>query len=99
MRLALRPLIATLLSAALIPIVSAGVARNIDLKFPHATEIPVTDDYLQDVGSLLIGSHRMAADLAYVQALQYYGTSADDGGDVDEHINQVGHYPLLKTLT
>lgn len=51
------------------------LSRAMTWRFPPLTELVVTENYLTDIGCLLIGAHRLAADVAYVQFLQYYGLS------------------------
>ena len=97
MRPAVGGFAATLFFAALIPVVSAGTARHVTYKFPHADQIPVTQFYVQDLAALLVGSHRVAADLAYVQILQYYGKTQHE--EEFERYNMPGNYPLLKEYT
>lgn len=59
-------------------------------KYPAPTELAVTNDYLTDAGALLLGGHRLAADLAYIQMLQYYGTP-ESGHAGSEHHDHDGH--------
>jgi tetratricopeptide (TPR) repeat protein len=53
-------------------------------RFPPINELVVTENYLGDIGALLIGAHRLAADVAYVQLLQYYGTRKHADSDEEE---------------
>jgi len=49
---------------------------------------------LQDVGGFLFGMHRLAADVAWIQTLQYYGTF-EEGTEEEVQENGGGRYPLL----
>lgn len=72
-------------------------------KYPALDELVVTEHYAQDLGAVLLGSRRVAADVAYIQLLQYYGTPEIDAeGQKDDHDHEQGieegEYPRLKEL-
>ena len=72
------------LLAALILIVvwtDRRLSRALSWRYPPVNELVVTENYIRDLGALLFGAHRLAADVAYVDFLQYYGT-----GDLEEDI-------------
>lgn len=80
-----------------------GFAKTkIDQKFawpyPPVNTLIVTADYTTDLSSLLLGAHRLAADIAYIQFLQYYGVTKHDHdhSEHDKHEHVHGEtYPLL----
>jgi hypothetical protein len=53
---------------------------------------PLAD--LRDFGGIALGFRRLAADIAWIQTLQYYGTHDDHDGHHD-HNNEIGKYPLF----
>jgi len=61
------------------------LAKAMTWRFPAVNELTVTEHYLTDVGCLLIGARRLAADVAYVQFLQYYGGSEHAEEEDEEH--------------
>jgi tetratricopeptide (TPR) repeat protein len=73
-------------------------------RYPPVNELIVTDQYTTDLSSLVLGSHRLAADIAYVQLLQYYGVEEpEEEHQEDEHSNKPhfhdmasGKFPLLQ---
>lgn len=50
------------------------IDQSFEWRFAFANELVMSNHYLEDLGTLFAGSHRIAADAAYVQFLQYYGT-------------------------
>ncbi len=86
------------------------VDKLFEWKYPRVSELVVTEHYMSDLGALFLGAHRLAADLAYIQFLQYYGTrpdggdahSEDDGHDHQHHVhgdlNGGGYYPRIPEL-
>src|SRR4051794_12812182 len=80
-------------------------ARN-SWKYPAPNELLVTEHFAEDLGMLMLGAHRMAADVAYIQFLQYYGKPEQEehedvhrpGEAVWEHDMSAGLYPLMKTF-
>lgn len=75
-----RPAIAILVVCA---IVAGWTDRRLSAampwRYPAVNELVVTEHYLTDIGALLIGARRLAADIAYIQFLQYYGFSGNAG--------------------
>ena len=62
------------LSAAVIGFTERRLSDGMGWHYPPLNDLLVTEHYLTDVGALLMGSHRLAADVAYIDFLQYYGT-------------------------
>jgi hypothetical protein len=61
-------------------------------KFPPVTQMVVTENYMSDLGALLLGARRLAGDLAYIQFLQYYGTRAHtQDHETEEEHEEEGH--------
>ena len=90
-----------------------GIEKKFEWRYPPLNELVVTNYYTQDLGVLLLGSHRLAADIAYIQLLQYYGEEKgnDDSEENEPHYEirpdgtkyyldetMVGVFPLLKEL-
>ena len=87
------------------------VEKSFDWRYPPLTDLVVTENYMSDLGSLFLGAHRLAADLAYIQFLQYYGTHpeeevshAEGESESDHHhhghsdLNGGGNYPRVLEL-
>ena len=53
--------------------------------FPHPSEIRWEQHELGDMGGVLLGMRRLAADVAWIQLLQYYGTPEAHGEDTHGH--------------
>src|SRR5881398_3042552 len=73
-------------------------------RYPDLTELVVAEHYAEDLGALLLGSRRLAADLAYIQFLQYYGTPSQGGQEEENepphhhpHFDG-GNYPRVKEM-
>src|SRR5438094_899633 len=64
-----------------IPIARGRLQALLVRQFPPLTSIPVTEYYAQDVASTMLGTRRAGADLAYIQWLQYYGTTSAEEDD------------------
>ncbi len=74
--------------------------------FPALSELEVSENYAGDLGALFLGAHRVAADIAYIQLLQYYGMGEDErkvgrptlvtpwGHHISD--DEAGVYPRLK---
>ena len=79
---------------------SRRLAIALPWRFPPLTDLSVTDHYLTDLGAIMLGSHRLAGDLAYIQFLQYYGVP--EGEEEEEegkfHDFAAGVYPRLREL-
>lgn len=56
---------------------------NASSQWPHVplNQLTFNQHIAQDLGALFVGSHRLAADLAYIQFLQYYGTPENEDGE------------------
>ncbi len=69
--------------------------------YPPVTSVAVTENYLGDIGALLLGAHRIAGDIAYIQFLQYYGVSENENAEEEAEAAgkrfdlSEGRYPLL----
>jgi len=94
-------LAALVVCAAVVFWTNRRLSAALPWRYPVLTDLVMTENYAGDLGALLLGAHRLAADIAYIQLLQYYGVSEhghshDDGGfhDISE-----GKYPELKTLS
>ena len=84
-----------LLTGGVAGVAQARLNRLFRWVYPPVTEMVVTEHYLTDLGAFFLGSHRVAADLAYIQLLQYYGSPESRGaearGDEDNHDPHDGH--------
>ncbi len=56
-------------------------ARVTPAPFPHPVELRWEQHALGDMGGLLLGMRRLAADVAWIQLLQYYGSPETHGED------------------
>ncbi|OVE76658.1 hypothetical protein BVX98_05060 [bacterium F11] len=65
--------VALIFSLAIILISKNKVNALFAWKYPPLNTLVVTEYFSQDIAFLTQGTHRAAADLAYVQLLQYYG--------------------------
>src|SRR5437868_15528386 len=87
------PLGALLVSVSLSGFFLTEALRRFPYPYPPMTaSLSSPDTELQDVGGVALGLRRLAANMAWIQTLQYYGTSEipeDEEGD----INGGGHYP------
>lgn len=85
------------------------ISRRFEWRYPPLNTLVVTENYTTDVSALFLGAHRLAADIAYVQFLQYYGVREHAGADEHGHDHHegdghdhghadfdIGVYPLLK---
>src|ERR1700690_993130 len=70
-----------LISVLIVGIAKWRVDAFFEWRYPPLNELVVTDQYTTDLGSLFLGAHRLAADIAYVQFLQYYGVHDPEGED------------------
>lgn len=77
--------------------------KNFKWPFPPINQLVVTNQYMTDLGAIFLGARRLAADIAYIQFLQYYGTQEKDHdsdenkiliGKVLVHDHTAGHYLL-----
>src|SRR5206468_2322428 len=93
-RLENRVWVALVFSMVLIAFSSSQIRRRFEWRFPVLTDLVVTENYTGDLGALLLGSHRLAADLAYIQFLQYYGEEKQsaEAGHEDPKGFGGGHY-------
>jgi hypothetical protein len=72
-------------------ILSAQATRQIPVAFPPPTAAVSTSvSTTEDLGGVVLGLRRLAADLAWIQTLQYYG--APEGGDA--HVDVHGHHDI-----
>lgn len=101
-----------LTSAALVAVAGSRLDARLPWRYPLPNEITRSEHMGEDLGWLSLGSHRMAADMAYIQLLQYYGKPEEHEGheDGDDHASHkvevspgvyihdaaAGIYPLLK---
>lgn len=69
-------LIWLLTSALWIVLIRSRVEGRFVWQYPKLTDLVITEHYLTDLSSIGLGAHRAAADIAYVQLLQYYGNPA-----------------------
>ncbi|MFN0117824.1 MAG: tetratricopeptide repeat protein [Elusimicrobiota bacterium] len=76
-------------------------------KYPHLRELVLTEYYSSDMGFVSLGARRLAADVGYIQFLQYYGVRENENKDlvtkIDEQGNRTdftmrGKYPRLYEL-
>jgi tetratricopeptide (TPR) repeat protein len=69
--------------------------RNINAHFkwffPPVNEMLVTENYAADISAVMMGSRRMAGNLAYIQMLQYYGTAYGGG-----HVHGDSFFPDIE---
>jgi tetratricopeptide (TPR) repeat protein len=61
---------------------------------PITTSLTSSETELQDVAAILLGLHRLGADIAWIQTLQYYGTP-EEGQSEAAFENGQGNYPKL----
>jgi tetratricopeptide (TPR) repeat protein len=61
---------------------------------PVTLSLSATESRLNDLGGIVLGLRRLAADIAWVQTLQYYG-SAEAGQTDFEFENGIGRYPAF----
>jgi tetratricopeptide (TPR) repeat protein len=64
---------------------------------PMITSLNSKETQLPDVVGSLLGMRRLAANLAWIQTLQYYGTPEEGQSEFDFH-NGVGNYPRFLAL-
>lgn len=62
------------------------IDRRFEWRYPPLDALVVNENYTTDLSLLLLGAHRLAADVAYIQFLQYYG--------VDEHSEEEKSHPI-----
>lgn len=72
-----------LVSFGLVLATGHRLSMGLGWHYPPVNDLVVTEHYLTDVGALLMGSHRLAADVAYIDFLQYYG----EPGSVEEEMS------------
>jgi len=75
------------------------LSRKVNGYYPWPRGLLTACSEFSDVGGLLLGMRRLAADLAWIQTLQYYGASESEES-VDEHQHHEhnfggGNYPEL----
>lgn len=67
--------------------------------YPWPKDLLNSQSEFSDVTGLLLGTHRLSADLAWIQTLQYYGSHEEDedneNADHDHHHLEGGEYPDL----
>src|SRR5688500_7232149 len=78
-------LIAAAVFLAIVAGARARVHALLQWRYPAMTGLVATEHYAQDVGTLLVGAHRVAANMSYMQWLQYYGLRQDE---VEEHAHE-----------
>lgn len=61
---------------------------------PLAVSLSTEVTSIRDFTGIAAGFRRLAADLAWIQTLQYYGTQEEGQSEFDFH-NGIGRYPLL----
>ncbi len=66
------------------------INRRFEWRYPPLNTLVVSENYTTDVSALFLGAHRLAADIAYVQFLQYYGVR-EDASEQDGHHMDDGH--------
>jgi tetratricopeptide (TPR) repeat protein len=59
--------------------------------------LSLPETQLQDVGGVILGMRRLAADLAWIQTLQYYGTEEPGQTEFEFH-NGMGQYPRFLAM-
>lgn len=102
----LRPLFAWLgLCIGVIALSQAKIEEKFKWPYPSLDELVVSEHYMEDLSALLLGSHRLSADLAYIQFLQYYGVpevpETEEEHSVAGHKHRdfaAGSYPRLKEM-
>lgn len=80
-------------SVFLVAVSSIRINRWWEWRFPPLSDLVVTEGYTADLGAILLGSHHLASELAYIQFLQYYGEEKNEAGGRAEDFGR-GHYPL-----
>jgi tetratricopeptide (TPR) repeat protein len=80
----------------LVFISSARINKTCEWRYPPVNSLVVSENYAGDLGPILLGSHRLAGDIAYIQFLQYYG---EEGNSAGEGLNfGKGRYPRTYEL-
>jgi tetratricopeptide (TPR) repeat protein len=102
-RTPVKPAIALLVALAIVIGCTEGrLSAALPWRYPAVNELVVTENYMRDVGCLLLGSHRLAGDIAYIDFLQYYGTGdleAEAGPEAREHADESAkNHPRLLEL-
>jgi tetratricopeptide (TPR) repeat protein len=63
-----------------------AISFSVDRRGLPAFTRPVLEEFaLMDAFSAMAGLRRLGSDLAFIQALQYYATPEERGGETDEH--------------
>lgn len=65
--------------------------RGFSYPFPSSTTLVLKENTVQDVGGVLLGMRRAAADLAFLQMLQYYGTRKVEDDEEHSHVDHEEH--------
>lgn len=77
--------------AGLAAFAKVQIDRKFEWRYPALNELVPSEHYMEDLSALLLGSRRVAADLAYIQLLQYYGVPEEGHEHEDEGHGQAGH--------
>jgi tetratricopeptide (TPR) repeat protein len=80
-------------SILFIGVAQIKIRSAMEWTFPKLTDLVATEHYAGDLGALMLGTRRLAGDLAYIQFLQYYGVERDeDGRPAGEDPHGHGHH-------
>src|SRR5690349_16554830 len=87
-----------LTSVVLVAFFQWRVAGRFQWSYTPLNELSITEHYSEDLGALFLGSHRLAADIAYIQFLQYYGVHEEELEAHEHHEDEHISFPRLKEL-
>jgi len=81
------------LSALLVVIGKYQVDAKFSWRYPLLNQLIPTEHFSMDLGALALGSHRVAANVGYIQFLQYYGVKEKpkEGKETDEDSGHEDH--------
>lgn len=71
------------------------VMASFTWRYPALNKLVASENLAGDLGALLLGAHRLAADIAYIQFLQYYGVpeaQSEEKHDHGVHDEHDGHH-------
>jgi len=102
----IKTLIMVVFLVGAILILQTGLRKNFSFSYSHFTEVinlsasKKTSYGLLDLSGIILGMRRMAADIAWIQLMQYYGTPETDesGKEIDFHGEDYGggkYYEVL----
>lgn len=85
-------LIALVFSVGVLVFSSRQIRRIYEWRYPAVNTLVPSEHLAGDVGALMFGARRVAADIAYIQFLQYYGVSQRAQEEDKDHHEETGHH-------